>query len=80
MSQGVTRRGLIGGMGGLALGAVLVPDLRPVLARDGSAAPPIFKHVPVLGTRVSFAVRHPDPRLVRDALRAAPLRKPPEYQ
>ncbi len=71
MNRPLTRRRFLGGMGSLVLGAALVPDLRVFFKGTDDGEPPIYQHVPVLGTRVSFAVRHSDARLVRDAIRAA---------
>jgi thiamine biosynthesis lipoprotein len=71
VSRLVSRRWFLGGAGSLAMGAVLLPDLRTFFARNVGGETPIYQHVPVFGTRMSFAVRHPDARLVRDAIRAA---------
>lgn len=69
MSRPLSRRGFLLGAGAATAGAVLVPDLRALLAPE--AVPTTYKHFPALGTRVSIAVRHPDTRLARVGIRAA---------
>ncbi len=62
-----TRRRFLTGLG-VTAGAVLVPGLGTLALNSTGAV--TYRHVPVLGTRVSFAVRHGDPRLAREAIRA----------
>ncbi len=75
MSTQISRRAVLGSLGAVCAGALLVPDLSSVFglgskhASAGVAA--IARQVPVLGTRVTLVVRHPDQRLAQYAIRQA---------
>lgn len=65
-----TRRHVLVGLGGFAATAAWSPRWRtPLVAGDD--LPITYDHVPAMGTRVSFAVRHPDARHARHAIRRA---------
>ncbi len=75
MSNKLSRRAALSGLGAACAGVLLVPDLRSLFrsgaSHSGDAARPFARQVPVLGTRVSLVVRHRDERLAEHAIRQA---------
>jgi thiamine biosynthesis lipoprotein len=67
----LTRRRLLSALGGFVGGVVLRPDLRGLGLLVERQERTIFRHVPALGTRVSFLVDHPDRALADHAIRRA---------
>ena len=75
MSAKLSRRAVLGSLGAACAGALLVPDLSSVFGLGNKHVPAgvaaIARQVPVLGTRVTLVVRHPDQRLAQYAIRQA---------
>jgi thiamine biosynthesis lipoprotein ApbE len=71
MSPTTTRRRVLTSLVGLAAGAVLVPEIGGLLSSRQALNKTTLRHIPALGTRVSFLVRHPDSRLAEHGIRLA---------
>ena len=70
MSATMTRRGMLVGSTSLLLGAFVIPGCQGA-ASEQLALQQVVRHVPALGTRVSFLVRHGDVGLAQEAIRKA---------